>query len=77
MRGKLAKAMRRVANQRAMQKETTYDKRQVKVTTVPIWNGKSFDNVQWPSFKVTMVKGCSRAFYQWMKRNYKASKQVV
>ena len=77
MRGKLAKAMRHVAVQRSMQKETTYDNKKVKVTTIPIWNGKAFDNVQWPSYKTTMTKGCARAFYKWMKRRYKANHQVV
>lgn len=76
MRAKVAKALRKHAGQEAGDgnQATEYQTKAVKTSYIERWDGTQFVKIPWVSYRVSMKRTCARAYYQWLKREFKASK---
>lgn len=76
MRAKVVKALRKHAGKDAGEdnQATEYQTEVVKESYVEKWDGKQFVKIPWVSYKVSMKRTCARAYYQWLKREFRANK---
>lgn len=70
MRNKVAKKLRAQAYL-SVDKDTAYETKKVKNTPMKVLRGASLVDIVWPSFRTTLTRGCTRAYYQWLKKEYK------